>query len=165
MRREDILEEGLEVISLLTNVPKEKILTNTRLQSIVTARRFLYYYMKTKYKLGWSTIGRLVKRNHATIMHSYKYIDECEVYDSEVRYYKLRIDNIELGDGMLTRKLLGQLLSNPRLSVDDKIDTIIDIFKDYEEKNISSDSTLQLETSEDSERYGKACEEMEDSES
>jgi len=55
----------------------------TRKKNIVTSRQCLFYILRKKYKLTYQTIGWLADKNHATIIHGCKAIDNLlDIKDS-----------------------------------------------------------------------------------
>lgn len=60
------------------------------------ARKFLIYYLRTEYNLGPKYLGKLLRKNHSTIIyHHQKMVDELDVYsglDKEYRDFKVYLN-------------------------------------------------------------------------
>lgn len=92
LTKEQELDYGLDFISELIGVSSIDIMGKTRLRDAVIARHFLRYYLKKKCYFTYSEIGRMTGCNHATVIHSVRYIDEVTEYDKLYRLYKDSID-------------------------------------------------------------------------
>lgn len=89
----------LERVCEYFNVKQEDIFTSSRKQAIVQVRQIAMYLAQKYTKLSSARIGLLIgKRNHATVLHS------CKIVEDRIRVdkaFKGKIDEIEL---LLRRK-------------------------------------------------------------
>ena len=94
LSKEQELDYALEFISDLIGVSSIDIMGKTRIRDAVIARHFLRYYLKNKCLFSFSEIGRMTGCNHATVIHSVKYVEDCAPYD---RLYSLYKDSVDKG--------------------------------------------------------------------
>ena len=81
------------------NVPLEKIKVNNRKAQVIRAKQFTAYFLKREmYKITLEEIGKVFNRNHSTMTHSIRKINNLIEVDSEYRTYheELCIKIIEL---------------------------------------------------------------------
>jgi chromosomal replication initiation ATPase DnaA len=64
------IESILKIISEEQSVSVEDILSKTRHREVVNGRQLFCYIMRERFGFPYAKIGRLIKRNHATILHS-----------------------------------------------------------------------------------------------
>ena len=72
------LNDILTTVISKTGIKKDLIKSDTRVREIVEAR---YFYYKRAKKCTHSTlesIGRLVNRDHAGVLHGIRMVDECK---------------------------------------------------------------------------------------
>ena len=85
-----ILDKGCEYF----NVKQEDIFTSSRKQNIVQVRQIAMYLAQKYTKLSSARIGTLIgKRNHATVLHSCKMVEDRIHVD---KTFKGKVDEIEL---------------------------------------------------------------------
>ena len=81
------------------NVPLEKIKVNNRKAQVIRAKQFTAYFLKREiYKITLEEIGKVFNRDHATMIHSIRKINDLIEVDAEYRTYheELCIKIIEL---------------------------------------------------------------------
>lgn len=83
---------ALEFISELTGVSTVDITSKSRQRDCSVARHFLRYFLRTKYNMSYQSIAWFTNSNHATIIHSVRYVEECARYDKVYRMYKESVD-------------------------------------------------------------------------
>lgn len=79
--------EILEVISNQSNQSVEDIMSRTRRQEIVDARQLFCHVIKEKYDMPLAKIGKIIGRDHATVIHSIK--AHRDRYDVNKQYREL----------------------------------------------------------------------------
>ena len=62
----------LEVVAKETSVTVEDIISKTRVQNIAEARQLFCHVIRERYGIPFAKIGKLINRDHATILHSIK---------------------------------------------------------------------------------------------
>lgn len=62
----------LKVVAKETSVTVEDIISKTRIQNITEARQLFCYVIRERYGIPFVKIGKLINRDHATILHSVK---------------------------------------------------------------------------------------------
>ena len=88
------LQKIKELVENNTNI---SIVTKNRKREIVYARSIYYKLCKEHTRESLSTIGKTVKRDHATVLHGIKVFNEqISVYEDAIEYYKVyeKINNI-----------------------------------------------------------------------
>lgn len=83
---------GLEFISELVGVSSIDVLSKTRARDIMIARHFLRYYLRTRCSFTFEEIGKLTLCNHATVIHSVRYVEDVAQFDKLYALYKDSID-------------------------------------------------------------------------
>ena len=86
MRTQQIIEDYYDL-------PKGSLQLNTRKREIVFARQMCHYFMSKQKKYTLKKIGRLCgNRDHATILHSIRTINNLIEFDKNIKhdYEKLR---------------------------------------------------------------------------
>jgi len=81
------------------NVPLEKIKVNNRKAQVIRAKQFTAFFLKREiYKITLEEIGKVFNRDHATMIHSIRKINDLIEVDAEYRTYheELCIKIIEL---------------------------------------------------------------------
>jgi chromosomal replication initiator protein len=69
-------EQVLEVTSQVFGVSKNDILGSSRMQNIALARQVAMYSCKEFLDLSFPAVGKIFKRDHTTVMHAWKKINE-----------------------------------------------------------------------------------------
>jgi hypothetical protein len=95
-----IIEYTIHLISQTENIHKELLISPLRKRETVAARMLCQYFIKKYTNLTLEAIGRLFgNRNHATIIHAIKTINDgvfikrpdlinFELYDTRIRNYR-----------------------------------------------------------------------------
>ena len=86
------LDNAVDFVSELVGVAGIDIMGKTRIRDAVIGRHLVRYYLFKKCFFTYSEIGRMTGCNHATVIHSVKYIEECAAYDKLYSLYKDSID-------------------------------------------------------------------------
>ncbi len=123
------LDYGLEFISELVGVSSLDIMGKTRLRDVVVARHFLRYYLKRKCYFSYSEIGRMTNCNHATVIHSVKYVEDSAEYDKLYRLYKDSVDRGVLKTNSNIRVGISRIL-NARRSNEFKCNALISLLNE-----------------------------------
>lgn len=79
--------EILSVVSKHSYQSVEDIMSRTRKQDVVDARQLFCYVIKEKYGMSLANIGKIVSRDHATVIHSIK--AHKDRYDVSRQYREL----------------------------------------------------------------------------
>lgn len=58
------------------DIPAEVIRGESREREVVYVRQVAYYLLKTKYGFSYSTIGKLFDRDHTTVIHGVRKIEQ-----------------------------------------------------------------------------------------
>ena len=64
-----------DVVNSLPEISKEKLLSPCRDSEIVLTRQCIGYILYNKYGLSLTSIGNILARNHATVMHGNKTVE------------------------------------------------------------------------------------------
>jgi chromosomal replication initiation ATPase DnaA len=88
------------------DLSKEEVLGKRRLKQIVNARHMLYYlaYVKTKYTLP--EIGRMLGRDHTTILHGYQKVKNQKGYDPDLELDIIKVHHLALRYEVVRRERL-----------------------------------------------------------
>ena len=78
-------DEILNIISEEQSISVDSIISRVRHREVVSGRQLFCYIMREKFGFSYSKIGRLIERNHATIMHSNKSHKDNYQFDREYR--------------------------------------------------------------------------------
>lgn len=93
----------LEEVSYATGIPVEVLKAKTRKREIVEARQFYFKRAKLYTKSSLALIGSLVNKDHATVMHGIKTVNNIvqvkeryeEIFEGKCPEKSLRIDRID----------------------------------------------------------------------
>lgn len=66
----------LEIVSNASGQPMEKIIGQDRYRPILIARQIYIYFLRKKLKMTYQHIGKILDRDHTTIIHSVSKVDE-----------------------------------------------------------------------------------------
>lgn len=78
-------DEILNIISEEQSISVDSIISKVRHREVVGGRQLFCYIMREKFGFSYTKIGRLIERNHATIMHSNKSHKDNYQFDREYR--------------------------------------------------------------------------------
>jgi hypothetical protein len=67
---DEMIEEIINSIIKHYNITKEQLFGKTRKANIVEARHVFMYILREKFKLSFPAIGRIINRDHTSIMHA-----------------------------------------------------------------------------------------------
>ena len=132
-RREEF-DNALSFVSDLVGVASIDIMSKTRIRDVVIGRHLLRYYLKKRCLFSYSEIGRLSSCNHASVIHSVKYIEECAQYDKLYSLYKDSIDRGVLKTNSDIRQEISRIL-NARRSSEFKCNALISLFNERLREN------------------------------
>lgn len=91
------LKRILKAVSEVTLISEQDILTKSRLKEIVFARHLYCYFSCEKTRYSLKSIGKLINRDHASVIHGNKRIIYELEYYPEVKHIIKRI-NFKLKD-------------------------------------------------------------------
>ena len=91
------LKRILKAVSEVTLISEDDILTKSRLKEIVFARHLYCYFSCEKTRYSLKSIGKLINRDHASVIHGNKRIIYELEYYPEVKHIIKRI-NFKLKD-------------------------------------------------------------------
>jgi chromosomal replication initiation ATPase DnaA len=86
------LKRILKAVSEVTLISEEDILSKSRLKETVLARHLYCYFACEKTRYSLKSIGTLINRDHASVIHGNKRILYELEYYPEVKYIIKRID-------------------------------------------------------------------------
>jgi chromosomal replication initiation ATPase DnaA len=88
------LGEVLQIVSEVTNVFQDDIISHKRNREIVTARALFSYICRHKMKKSLKYIGRFINRDHSTVIHLISNYDNYlnMKYKAETIYYNAAVD-------------------------------------------------------------------------
>ena len=78
-------DEILNIISEEQSISVDSIVSRVRHRDVVGGRQLFCYILREKFGYSYSKIGKLIERNHATIMHSNKSHKDNYQFDREYR--------------------------------------------------------------------------------
>ena len=105
MFRQDVtvpIEEIYESIYEVTGVNKTDLISKNRHRNIADTRKILIQMIRDKYNYTLSTIGKLINRDHATVIHSLKASEWLLEHD---KLFRSRYDKI---NNIINKKSLGK---------------------------------------------------------
>ena len=129
--RTEKLTEALDFTSKLMNVCPADILGLSREKNIAVARHLLRYYLHEKELLSWTEIGRLTGSNHATIIHSVKFIKESAPFDKYINTLKHSVDSGVYPEHFTMREQIKQCLKM-YTTPNSKTEAILEVFRQHE---------------------------------
>jgi len=68
-------EQLLDIVSQLTGVPKEDIISPKRYRNITNAKQLYAYFLRIKFHMKLKQISAIMKNDHSSVMHSLKVIN------------------------------------------------------------------------------------------
>lgn len=134
--KQDEFDYALGFVSDLTKVASIDIVSKSRYRDHVVARHFLRYFLRTKSQMGFQTIADFTGSNHATVIHSVRYVEDCAKYDRVYRTYKESIDKGILSDASSFRRRIKTILNAKRVN-EFKCNALIDLMNDYVRERVS----------------------------
>jgi chromosomal replication initiation ATPase DnaA len=95
------LGEVLQIVSEVTNVFQDDILSHKRDREIVTARALFCYMSRMRMKKSLKHIGRYINRHHSSVINLVSNYDNYlnMKYKSETIYYNAAIDRFNSAQG------------------------------------------------------------------
>ena len=144
--RTEVLRKALDFTSKLMRVEPADILGISRERNIVLSRHLTRYFLYDKEGITWTEISRLMNCNHASIIHSIKFIRETAVFDKYINTLKHSVDYNVLPDHFTMREEIKRCLemySTPNT----KTEGILEVFRKYEEANRKEEMVVREEDS------------------
>ncbi len=86
------LDNMCQLISDFTGINKELITQKTRKREYVLARQIIYKILRQHYNLSLMQIGKMLHKDHSTVIHSLE-MHDCD-YSTD-RLYKKTFDYVE----------------------------------------------------------------------
>lgn len=74
----------IECVSGVTNIPTREITGSSRIQRIVYVRHIAAYMMRYRLGMSFKKIGKILNRNHATIIHGVRVVQNELEYNEEL---------------------------------------------------------------------------------
>ena len=87
IRKQIDIDRANRVIAIVNNYFDAKIEVKGRKLGVVIPRQIGQYFVRKKLKLPFQLIGDIYGKDHATIFHSCRKIEESYIYNSEISYY------------------------------------------------------------------------------
>ena len=66
------MERVIRAVCAVHGVTREELLDHNRRNDLVVARQHVTWLARTRLEIGWTEIGRIMQRDHGTIMTGYK---------------------------------------------------------------------------------------------
>tara|TARA_R110002020_G_scaffold153128_7_gene332279 strand:+ start:283 stop:708 length:426 start_codon:yes stop_codon:yes gene_type:complete len=110
MTRQEEFDNALSFVSELMGVAEIDIVSKSRDRDIAVARHFVRYYLRSKCKMTFQMIADFTNSNHATVIHSVKYVHDCSAFDKVYRLYKESIDSGILSNVTSLREKISSIL-------------------------------------------------------
>ena len=77
----------------LQNVDKNVLFSKSRNRDLVEMRMILAYFLRNRTELSWTEIGKIMNRNHASIIHYYNKVEGfLDVYPHLQRMFKSTLE-------------------------------------------------------------------------
>ena len=87
-------EQLLCIVSQLTGIPNEVILSNSRKRSVTNAKQLYAYFLRYKFHLKLKQISGIMNNDHTSVLHCLKVIENMKsIKDDAVLKY---IDDIDM---------------------------------------------------------------------
>lgn len=71
-------EQLLSIVSQLTGVPNEVILSNSRKRNVTNAKQLYAYFLRYKFHLKLKQISGIMNNDHASVLHCLKVIENMK---------------------------------------------------------------------------------------
>ena len=131
----------------------------SRIRDKALARHLLHYALRTKTTMTLEAIGKITRRDHATVTHSIAYIQDVANYDSYIGLLKRSIDN-EIVPKIFKIRELMNLANHTNKSASTRIEGIYRVILNniedlqYENANILRKDYLSNTAIQQKERIG-----------
>ena len=135
IRKQIDIDRAKRVIEIVNNYFDAKIEVKGRKLGVVIPRQIGQYFVRKKLKLPFQLIGDIYGKDHATIFHSCRKIEESYIYNSEISYYLGDINKLLREDKEL------QEFINPIEKLDEinEINEIIEVLDRSEERRVGKE--------------------------
>lgn len=78
-------DEAIDKVSKYFSIGKRSLLSNSRTRPIARPRQVLMYILRTHMGISLEEVGRLIKRDHTTVMHAVDNITKLALTDVQIR--------------------------------------------------------------------------------
>ena len=86
-------EQLLSIVSQLTGIPNEVILSNSRKRTVTNAKQLYAYFLRYKFHLKLKQISGIMNNDHTSVLHCLKVIENMKfIKDEAVLKYIEDID-------------------------------------------------------------------------
>ena len=93
-KRQLDIERANKIISIVNDYFEIKKEIRSKKLGIVVPRQIAQYFVRKKLKLPYQLIADIYGKNHATMLHSCRKIEESYIYDTEISYYLSDINSL-----------------------------------------------------------------------
>ena len=93
-------ERNPSINSIVNSIVKEtgiefsKIQSRTRKRDILYARHLFCFFARKRTEMSYDAIGGIINRNHATVLHSVKLVEDLMTYDRDFKEIVPKIENL-----------------------------------------------------------------------
>lgn len=101
-------QQLLSIVSQLTGIPEEDILSKTRKRNVTNAKQLYAYFLRNRFHLKLKQISGIMNNDHTSVLHCLKVIENMKfIKDEAVLKYIEDIDTclVNLEDLNFVRKL------------------------------------------------------------
>jgi len=144
--RTEVLSKALDFTSKLMKIDPAEICGRSRERNTAIARHLTRYYLYDREGLTWTEIGRLMNCNHASIIHSIKFIRETATVDKYINTLKYSVDYHVLPEHFTMREEVKNCLEI-YTTPNTKTEAILEVFRKYEEANREEKMVVREEDS------------------
>ena len=90
-----IVDEVLEIVCGYFGVTREQIISHKRTRNLVLSRHICFFVLRHRFNLTLNEIGQLFRRDHTTIMHGLKNVNDG-IFCKDMRMDHLKYLNNEI---------------------------------------------------------------------
>jgi hypothetical protein len=77
-------EQLLSIVSQLTGVPNEVILSNSRKRNVTNAKQLYAYFLRYKFHLKLKQISGIMNNDHTSVLHCLKVIENMKFIKDDI---------------------------------------------------------------------------------
>lgn len=77
-------EQLLSIVSQLTGIPSEDILSRTRKRNVTNAKQLFAYFLRYKFNLKLKQISDIMNNDHTSVIHCIKVIENMKFIKDEL---------------------------------------------------------------------------------
>ena len=137
MTNEDKFLEASTFVFELTGIDTRLIKSKSRYRDVCIARHLVRYYLRINFDMTYEVIAKLTNGHHSSAIHSFRYINDCAMYDKTYKLYKDSIDATSITTKLTQREKVIRVLSKDR-SNEFKCNQIINLIKEEHEQFAAS---------------------------